>query len=387
MDMETLAGKKVLYGITKSNWGGAQAYVYEMAVGARNAGALVTVMAGGADGKGGPSGRLFEALDESNIPTIRLSAITRDIGVISEIKAFFELIRILNRERPDVLHLNSSKMGVLASVAGRITGIRHIIFTAHGWPHRESRSFIWKLVARIGSWLTIVLCTKTIVVSKCDVATTPVFFSMRKISLVYNGIEPFPLRTRESARALLIEKAPRLAECSPWLMMNGELIKNKGIDIALKALEHIRTTYPTAALVIQGSGPEQGQLLDLAVRLGVGGNVFFLGFVPNARENLNAADIYFMPSRKEGLPMAILEAGYASLPVVASSVGGIPEVIENHYTGLLVPPENAMDLAFSTISLLDDPNQARIIAGNLHRRVLEDFMNDRMVRETLALYY
>jgi glycosyltransferase involved in cell wall biosynthesis len=384
--MESLAGKKLLYAITKSNWGGAQVYVHTLARGARDAGAQVAVLAGSADGKRGAPGQLFETLASDEIRTIPLSAITRDIGLLSEWRAFRELLRTLKHERPDVLHLNSSKMGVLGSLAGRLAGIRHIVFTAHGWPHREPRNPFWKMIAWGGSWCTILLCSRIIVVSKLDYVKAPIFFSRRKITVVHNGIEPFELISREQARAALIEIAPHLADKQPWLLMNAELHANKGIDIALQALEHVRTTYRDAALIIQGSGQEEMRLMDLAIRFGVGANAFFTGFAPNARATLAAGDIYLMPSRKEGLPMALLEAGYADLPVVASNVGGIPEIIENHYTGLLVPPENAQDLAFSILSLLDDPDQARILGNNLHRRVLQDFMAERMVRETLALY-
>ena len=384
--METVAGKKVLYAITKSNWGGAQAYVYAVAKGARNAGALVTVMAGGADGKGGAPGQLFDLLSKDGIATLPLIAVRRDLGLTAEWRAFWELVRILKTERPDLLHLNSSKMGVLGSIAGRIAGVRHIAFTAHGWPHREPRNWLWKFIAWSGSWWTILLCHTVFVVSKRDYASTPVVFNKRKLHLVHNGIEPFSVRSRSDARQALIAKAPHLAGKQPWLLMNAELHPNKGIDTALQALEHVRTTYHDAVLVVQGSGQEELHLMDLAARFGVGAYAFFTGFSPDAREMLAAGDLYLMPSRKEGLPMALLEAGYASLPVVASGVGGIPEVIENHYTGLLVPPENAQDLAFSILSLLDDPDQAHILGGNLHRRVLEDFMAERMVRETLALY-
>jgi glycosyltransferase involved in cell wall biosynthesis len=382
-----LSGKKVLFGITKSNWGGAQLYVARIAKGAQDAGAQVAVMAGAAAGRAGDSsGRLFEVLAEEHVQTIQLSTIGRDINPASEWRAFNELVRIIREQRPDALHLNSSKMGFLGALAGRVAGVKHIICTIHGWPHKEQRPLLWKVMAWLGSWGTLFLCHTVIVVSERDLRDAPTLFFRDSLKLVHNGISDFPRKSREEARAALIERAPELATYPHWLLMNAELHPNKGISTAIRALYELSAHYKDIALVVCGEGQDRPNLVELARSLKVASRVFLLDFVPNARENLAAADIYLMPSRKEGLPMALLEAGLASLPVVASKIGGIPEVITDHRNGLFMPRSNTHLLAKAITFFLDHPIEAQEMGLHLREKVLTDFSEREMIEKTIVLY-
>ena len=384
--MESLARKRILYAVTKSNGGGAQTYVLMLAKGARSAGAQVSVMAGGADGKGGEHGFLFTELEAEGIRTIPLSSIRRDVGGTSEWHAFKELLTVLRTEKPDVLHLNSSKMGLLGGFAGRVAGVKHIIFTAHGWPSKEPRPFLWKIMAWLGSWLTIVFAHTVIVVSQSDLRAAPVIFFRDKLVLVHNGVADAPRASRSDARGALVARAPALANYSQWLLMNAELHPNKGIGTAIRALAELTPKYPSLALVVCGQGDRLAYLTELARLLGISDRVFLLGFVPHAREYLSAADIYLLPSLKEGLPIALLEAGLASLPVVASNIGGIPEVVTDQKTGLYMPRGNTHILAKCITYLFDNPEKAATFGSQLREKVLKEFSETEMVSSTLALY-
>ena len=366
----------ILYLITKGNFGGAQRYVFELATAAQAAGHTVAVATG-------TSGTLTERLQAAGIRTLQVPGLVRDVSLGADLRTYRELVSLFERERPDIVHLNSSKAAGIGIVAARRAGVRRVIFTAHGWAFNEARPWWQRVVLKLIYAVIIYGSSRTICVSDAvrrDMAWLP--FSTRKLALVRNGITPFDILPRDDARKRLV---PETAD-TIWLGMLSELHPTKRIEDAIDALEHVRTTYENLALVVLGEGEQRAKLEQHARDRGVKKHVFLLGFVPDAPSYLRAFDIFLLPSRTEALSLALLEAGYASLPVVASGVGGIPEVIENHYTGLLVPPENAQDLAFSILSLLDDPDQARILGGNLHRRVLEDFMAERMVRETLALY-
>lgn len=382
----SLAGRRVLYGITKSNWGGAQAYVTMLAKGARDAGAQVSVMGGGSDGRGTDSGKLFEALEAEGIRTVPLSSIGRNVQPSSDWQALKELISVIKQEQPDILHLNSSKMGLLGALAGRRAGVRHIIFTAHGWPHLEQRSPLWKLMAWAGSWLTIMLCSRVITVSDRDLRDSPTFFFRDKLRLIHNGIADFMRLAREDARAALEKRSHDLTKFPQWLMMNAELHHNKGIGVAIRALAELSHKHPGLALVVCGEGEARDYLTELALNLHVSSRVFLLGFLPNAKEYLAAGDIYLMPSSKEGLPLALLEAGLASLPVVASKVGGIPDVIEDHRTGLFMPRANTHILAKAIAYYLNNPDAAAAYGAALRNKVLKDFSEEQMLEKTLALY-
>lgn len=381
-----LAGKRVLYGVTKSNWGGAQVYVSMLANGARGAGAEVTVMAGGAEGRGTDSGKLFKTLADAGIRTIPLTSIQRDLHAGSDWQALHELIRVIKAERPDVLHLNSSKMGFLGALAGRIAGVKHIIFTAHGWPYMEVRSPLWKLMAGAGSWLTNILCHTVITVSEEDLRGVPVLFFRDKIKLVHNGISDFPHLSREEARAAFEKKSHDPAKYPQWLFITAELHKSKGIGTAIRALAELSHKHPGLALVVCGEGEARDYLTELALELRISSRVFLLGFVSEARQYLAAGDIFLLPSAKEGLPLALLEAGLAASPVIASKVGGIPDVITDHETGLFMPRGNTHILAKAIAYYLNNPDVAARYGAALRQKVLTNFSEEQMLKQTLALY-
>lgn len=379
--MGSLAGKKIMLAITKSNWGGAQAYVYTLARAFAREGAEVVVIAGGRGMPDEESGVLFERLGALGVRTVFLPALMRDISVLRELRSFGALASLLYTERPNVLHLNSSKMGGLGSLAGRIVGVRHIVFTAHGWAHREDRSLFARILIRFVSFLTILLSHRVIVVSKKDRDDAPALFMQRKLALVHNGIASFSLLEREEARAAL-----SVPDDETVLLIIGELHPNKGIDTAIRALAELKDRFPRLSLVSVGVGTENGSLGALAEALSVADQVHFLGFVPNARAYLLAADIVVMPSLKEGFPFALLEAGMAALPVVASRTGGIPEIIRDGLTGALVPPGNVSALA-QTLALLanDAPSRARLGTA-LKEHVEENFSEEAMIAGTLETY-
>lgn len=382
----SLAGKRVLFGITKSNWGGAQAYVTMLARASRDAGADVAVMAGGTDGHGSDSGKLFEVLSTEQIRTVPLSSIGRDIHVSSDWQALRELIAVVKKEKPDILHLNSSKMGLLGALAGRIVGVKRIVFTAHGWPHKEERSPLWKIMAWGGSWATIVLSSRIIAVSDQDLRDSPTLLFRDKLRLIHNGISDFPRLSREDARAALEKYSHDLSKFPQLLFMNAELHMSKGIGTAIRALAELAHHHSGLALVVCGEGDARSYLTELALSLHVSPRVFLLGFVPDARELLAAGDIYLMPSGKEGLPLALLEAGLAALPVVGSKVGGIPDVITDHQTGLFMPRGNTHILAKAIAFYLDNPHKAAEYGAALREKVLTDFSEGQMVEFTLKEY-
>ena len=108
--------------------------------------------------------------------------------------------------------------------------------------------------------------------------------------------------------------------------------------------------------------------------------------VPNASRYLKNFDIFVLPSLKEGLPYVILEAGLAGLPVIASNVGGIPEIIENGKDGLLVPPADPKELIKAIKKLIEDKTLRENLAKNLHEKITKEFSLEKMLRETISLY-
>lgn len=384
--MKSTNGTKVLFIITKSNWGGAQSYVYTLANRIRDKGYQVAVAYGGTGQQGAGAGRLATSLAEEHIVTHFIGSMVRDISFIAEWNTFQELYRLIKNEQPDVVHLNSSKAGIIGAFAARLAGVQRIVFTAHGWPHREPRLLPMRVLIWLASWFTVFLAHEVIVVSEQDYKTAPVWFSRKKLHVIHNGMDPFPLLPSSKARETLAALTTDLPVNGFWFLMNAELHPNKAIDVAIRAFSDLVPSTPDSVLVIIGEGQERTSLEALIQELGLVEHVFLLGFVPNAKTYLSAGDIFILPSRKEGFPLVLLEAGLAHLPIIAARTGGIPELIEDGQTGILIRPANQKDLAGAMARLHSDPSLATHLAQSLTDRIVKSFSETQMVEKTLDIY-
>jgi glycogen(starch) synthase len=169
--------------------------------------------------------------------------------------------------------------------------------------------------------------------------------------------------------------APRKLNSKIELLCVGRLVPEKGFDLALEAFEKLCARYPDARLTLAGDGPERKALEHRAERLGIRDRIEFLGWVApdSIPERMNRASLLLMPSRREGLPLVAIEASLVGLPIVATNVGGLPEVIDAGSTGLLVPPEDSSALTKAMVSILEDPKRARAMGEAARGRALERF--------------
>jgi glycosyltransferase involved in cell wall biosynthesis len=158
------------------------------------------------------------------------------------------------------------------------------------------------------------------------------------------------------------------------------------VDLAIRAFAGVSTNVDDAALVLVGEGEEHQSLLKLISTYGLEKRVFLLGFVPDVRQYLAAADVFLMPSRKEGMPFGLLEAGRAGLPVIAARVGGIPEVVEHGQNGLLIRPNDIDGLADAMTRLLTDREEAMRLGAELKKTVAGKFSEEEMLRQTTSVY-
>ena len=226
------------------------------------------------------------------------------------------------------------------------------------------------------------------------------FIKLDKIKVIYNGVNELDFYTREEARRLIVEKldlnisAGALVELlqSTWIGTISELHYNKGVDVALTAFADVIKKYPKTALMIIGEGEERARLAEEIIKSNLSDHVFLVGFITDAKKYLKAFDIFTLTSRTEALPYALLEAGLAGLPIVASDVGGIPEIISSEEVGNLIPvgQNNSAEinniLAKALENLIKNPEQAKILGQNLKHLVTTDFSAEKMCTETFYLY-
>ncbi len=366
--------RKVLFLITKSNFGGAQRYVFDLATHLPKEEFEVVVAAGG----GGP---LVEKLTTAGVRTIQIPSLQRDINPLAEIKAFFEILAIIRHEKPDVLHLNSSKIGGLGALAGRLCGVKRIIFTAHGWEFNAPRPSWQKPFIRFFSLLSVFLAHHTIAISE-DIRCYVPRMLLKKTTVIHNGINPVATLPQDEVGQFFKERGVPLDR--PLIGTLAELHPVKGLRYAIEAIAHLRENGTKAALVVMGEGDERGALEQLIRERNLEDSVFLLGFVPDAPRYLSAFTIFTLPSLSEGLSYALLEAGSAGLPVAATRVGGIPEVIEDGVNGILIPPQNSTALAEAFRILLSDDEQR--YGSALRERVQTHFSLEKMLTKIVELY-
>ncbi len=376
-DTEVTKAKRILYVITKANWGGAQRYVFDLALAAKARGHEVLVITGA-------EGILTKKLNEHGIDVESVDRMKRDISLKSELASFRALLESIRRYRPDVVHANSSKAGGLASLASRIAGVPLIIFTAHAWAYNEGRPLYQRALIALFHYGTVLLAHKTICVSEAlrkEARWMPLVG--RKLVVIHNGIAGGALLERIDARDRLSPEFVHDYPGIPWIGTIAELHPSKGLDTLIEAFAHLDSE---AVLVIIGGGQELGHLEKLSQIHGVGNRVLLAGFIDNASSLLAAFDIFALPSRSEAFGTVLLEAGLASLPAVGSDVGGIPEVLKDKESGMLVPPADSKALAVALDTLVQNADLRAKLGNALRERVLRVFSPEKMLRETFALY-
>ena len=381
---------KILYVITKSNWGGAQRYVFDLASKLPTDKFEVAVTSGG-------NGVLLQKLQSINIRTLEIKSLKRNINLFKDIKLFWELFKIFRNEEPNIIHLNSSKMGFAGTVAARFLmltfssfnrNIPRIIFTVHGWPFNEDRPMTVKFIFKFVSLVSLALSTKIICVSENIKQQTPMLkIFTSKLSVIKNGIGLEKIYGKEEARALILKKITQklnFDKNTVWLGSIAELTKNKGLEFGLEAMQKL--SNENLHWFIIGEGDLEEKLKIKAIKLQIEKQVHFLGYLENASAYLKAFDVYLLPSITEALGYTLLEAGMAAIPIVASAVGGVPEIIEDKKTGLLVEPKNPKALANAITYILENKEAAKELRERLHQKVLTKFTLNSMLEKTLVYY-
>lgn len=376
---------KVLSVITKSNWGGAQRYVYDLATNLPKENFEIKVVLGG-------EGLLREKLREAKIETISIPHLQRDINATRELLSFFSLIKIFSKEKPDIIHLNSSKAGAIGAAAAILHklwtknyGLK-TIFTVHGWAFNEARTFRAKSIIYFSQWLTSLLCDNTIIISRHDYrqALSMPFIRKERFSLIPLGIPENNLEylPKQTARKQLPLTPPVAGGICVGTI--AEFTKNKGFDFLLDALKSLK--IQNFKLAIIGDGEEKERIEKRIEDENLKEKVTICGFVPHAAKHIKAFDIFVLPSLKEGLPYTILEAMNAGVPVVASSVGGIPDLIEHEKGGFLTTPKSSASLAENLKKLIENEKLRKQFSRTSKTRAIEKFSFKSMLERTIKLY-
>ena len=316
-----------------------------------------------------------------------LPALHRELRALRDFAALGELIRLFRRQRPDIVHTHTAKAGVLARLAACVTQVPVIVHTYHGHVFREyfgparTRVFlaIERRLARRTDCLLSVSPTVRTELLALGVGTAP------KLLVMPLGLELDAFlgceRTSGRLRAEL-----GLGGSVPLVGIVARLVTIKAHEVFLEAAATLSRALPESHFVVVGDGERRSQLAAHAERLGLAARVHFLGWRRDLDRIYADLDLVALTSRNEGSPVSLIEAMTAARPVVATRVGGVPDLVEDGVTGLLAPPGDAATLAEAMRALLQDPERRRAMGAAGRKQVAPAFGAERLLTDMDALY-
>jgi glycosyltransferase involved in cell wall biosynthesis len=318
---------------------------------------------------------------------VPLRRLVREISPVSDALALAEMVSLLRRERPAIVHTHSSKAGALGRIAAAIARVPVTIHTIHGWSFAAGMPRATSTVYRL--------------VEKACAPLTDHFVSVSRRDLelgIREGIVPADrgsvIRSGIDLRAFTREGPGREAIRREWGCSEGDvLVVNVSNFKAQKApLDYVRAAgraareAPALRFAFVGDGELRPQVEAAIAEEGLQGRMVLAGWRRDVPEILRAADVFALTSLWEGLPRTVLQARACGLAIAATSVNGTPEAVEHGVTGLLVPPGDVGAMAAALVTLAADAGLRRRL-GDAASAGLEEFSQERMVDDQEALYY
>lgn len=407
--MEISPKKRVLFIVTQSEMGGAQRFLrtlvtyldknkYDILVAAgQNFSIKYPADAKALAGKqvSGIKYDLLSTLEKEGIKTIRLKYLFRDINPWYDLLASWELKRIIKDFQPHTIFLNSSKVGFLGSFVAKylILNTKYkVIYRIGGWsfndPGPKWKKWLWIFLERLSArWKDVI-----IVNSKHDFeqAKKLTIKPRGEIKLIYNGLDAYKtdFLNKEEARLRLFEKASRYSgrvfNAGVVIGAVANFYPTKGLKYLIEAAEYFKNNDDVVFIVI-GDGIERPQLEQLVAKKGLEKKILLLGQLPNAHQFMPALDVFVLSSIKEGFPWTVIEAMAAKLPVVATKVGAVPEIIEDDKNGMLVEPAHPEQIVKKIQELLSSEHLRQELGIQAHQTVLFRFSLEKMVKEIEAV--
>lgn len=371
------ASHRVLYLRSSSGFHGPEKQIMLLAQGARDAGFDPSIVVLYRQGKAMPAIHpLVKAAREQGVPVHQLTDRNRfSLGTI------WQIARRLTEGEFDLLHTHGYKANILGFLAARLAGVP-IIGTVR--LHTETT-----IPLKLYKWLDLLalrLCDHVVTVSE-DLRQEVLGAGLPpdKVTTILNSIDVTSF-ANQAARGVPAREELGLGPGGHVVTAIGRLTSQKGYSYLLQGVPLVLQTLPETRFLIAGDGPLRGKLEREAHSLGVGSSVRFLGYRTDIAPLIALSDLIVMASLREGLPNVILEALALAKPVVATRVGGIPEIITHQVSGILVPSRDPVRLAEGILQVLTTPALARELGERGWQEVTGRFTVTTMVDRTIALY-
>jgi glycosyltransferase involved in cell wall biosynthesis len=379
---------KILRVIARLNMGGPALHVSYLTAGLRERGYDTTLVAGTL--ARGEDSMSFVA-DARDVEVVRIDELGREISPLRDLVATLRLARLIRRERPDILHTHTAKAGTVGRVAALLAGRRAppiVVHTFHGHVLRgyfgPLRSRLFRLLERWLAARTTALIAVSPQVRDDLVAlgvAPPERFVVIRLGIELDERVAAERDGRAESRRYLGIASDRFAV--GWI---GRMTAVKRTDDVLVAFRRLRDHGVDAVLCMVGDGPDRPELERRAHELGVIRDTLFLGYQEDVAPFYAAFDALVLPSSNEGTPVSAIEALAAGRPVVATRVGGVPDVVQEGQDGFLVDPGATDDLADRLARLARDPALRERMGGAGRERVLPRYAVARLIDDVDRLY-
>ena len=349
--------------ITRADIGGAQVHVRQILAGLGESFRFTLVT--------GEEDYLTREARDLGIEVLVVAELVRPIRPLRDLRATRALVRLIRQRRPDLVHAHSFKAGVVARIAARLVGTP-ALFTAHGWAFTPGAPLLQRGIGLLMESVLCRLCSGVITVSQHDerLARRWHVGSTRRRYLVANAADDVASPAWNEER-------------SPQLVTVGRLTPVKH---QVMLLEVLALLPGDVTLTIIGEGPERTRLEGSITRLGLAGRVSMPGEVREIGPSLAGPAIFLLSSDYEGLPVSVLEALAAGLPVVATSVGGVAEAVEDGETGYVVARRDVGAFVSRVNHLLANPVTLRRLGDAGRRRYEARYTSRRFLAETIQVY-
>lgn len=326
--------------------------------------------------------------------TIHEIAIDRKIAPLSNARSVWELARLMRRRKYDLVHTHAPVASVVGRAAAKLAGVERIVYTAHGFYFHENmprhRYMAYHSIER-----GIARITDRILVQSEEDYETAVRTGIgdrRKVQHLGNGVELGRFAPGGAGRSELRDSLGIPSDAAPIVAMTGRITEEKGIGELVEAVAALKSEFPKIRLIVIGGQLSterdafQDRLVEFIEQHDLSSSVTLCGFVRDVGSMLALADLFVLPSYREGLPRSVLEAMAMELPVVATDIRGCREAVDNGVTGLLVPARQVEPLAAAIRKLLANPTLARRFGKAGRERVVAQF-DERLVFERIERCY
>jgi glycosyltransferase involved in cell wall biosynthesis len=360
---------RLLYVITRFIRGGAPILVLSMAKELSRRGFVCDIATAAPSGD---DSDLYRDAAEAGLSMHLLPELRREASPVNDFRAFVRLSRVIRKGSYDIVHSHTSKAGILGRFAARSASRAITVHSPHGHIYERNARIpgvserpLMRSVFHAAERIALPVTDHIVALTELERRQLVELGIARrdKSSVIHNAIdvERFSScsRSRDAIRARL-GIPPR----APVVEITGRLAAEKGHSCLIEAVRMISRAMPAVRLLVVGDGPERPRLESQCAGLGLSANVIFLGNRADVPELLSACDVFVLASTYEGFGLVLLEAMAAGKPIVATRVGGVPEVIQDGRTGTLVPCSEPEPMAAAIMELLNDPRRAAEMASN-----------------------